>query len=574
MQTFEELNSFYLKHGLFKERKNVHVHSQTRKINWSKTVTKNEALFSSGDGSEFPSYNVLYANPVSSLVANYEGEISRLFHLVLSLLATFISPIMRIAHPLTRRGPSSGFLEELAGLQRRSAYYRRILAAHIVTESGVRKRVLKVLYEFLKADADAVAKIFGDKVFVFGTRDFEYVWEDACIQVLGARRDSTLLAQPKAFNFGDIRVNTSSQRVDGIIVPDSGEPEKHVIIDAKYYTQDLDDNTLTFPISDIIKQFAYAVSAEATLDPHSILNVLILPSVSDDPGRKISSIQLEHEGTRLARTGLVSVYTIAPKRLFDHYLDREIDQHLRKAILSDQEQFDFEHQIENTPLLSVPADMINRVYFEGEDIIFSRLIDGHKVRISSIDGLHQSVPQGLTIIIAGIEYNSLEESPLLFASADGSLIHWAMQSRLASNDKKQKLFIATQYVELAKRHDIHVLITGKKLAFLFSLSELRSQFKRAGKEKKHDSSYTNLYLNRLGDESHGVFVKNSDTRPYITLVNPNKWTEVEAHAPPLTDIGFDGIAAMTKAMSPRSELTGGVKRESAVPHYRKIIGRH
>lgn len=334
MRTFEELNSYYIKFGVYKERKNVHISSETCQTNWPKTIIKNQALFSNIPDQNTLLQSVLYAEPIITTYNSYEGEVSRLFRNVLALLATFISPIMRIRHPLELRTSIDKISDSVSKIFDKSVYYRRILRAHISAEAGARKRLLKVLYNFLSSDSDELARIFGRRIFVFGTQNFELIWEDACLSVIGAQRGNKDLAQPRVSS-GTVKIGF--QRTDGIIYPNN-EINKVAIVDAKYYAA-YEAEPISLPVGDVMKQFGYSVSARATWPRHMIQNFMIFPHSSDAAERVIivGTINLEKYGVLVKDFDPIVLLKVKPSEVFSYYIKKSINYWLKNFVISNDD---------------------------------------------------------------------------------------------------------------------------------------------------------------------------------------------------------------------------------------------
>lgn len=321
--SFLELNGYYKQFGLFKERYRSDVTASARKTNWSKTLQRNETVFSSHHLGSASVTSALYSKPISVTSFEHEGQISRLFALVTSILATHLAPILRMSHPLALGASLDQAITELKQVVKQSKVYCRLLRAKAEGESGPRKRALTVLFTLLKDDAVALKTLVSRKAFVFGIRDFEYVWEEACLTSLGAERNSRALAQPKMQCLTEIEVSISSQRADGIVV--SLDPHlPSLIVDAKYYTPR--DEKVRFSSADLMKQFGYGLSARSTFERASIGNALMLPG---KPGRSrctlMGKVRLELDDSVLSDVDDVHVLQIDHNVVFCAYMDNTAD---------------------------------------------------------------------------------------------------------------------------------------------------------------------------------------------------------------------------------------------------------
>jgi LlaJI restriction endonuclease. len=317
MRTFEELNSYYLSFGMFKERRIADVVSQTSNVNWSKTLSRNDVVFSRifVDGLD-NSFSAIYSNPVTSRHVGFYGKISGLFSSVLSLLATFIAPILNYSHPLAKSSNIDTLISEVKSALDRRSYYKKILSAHIASESGCRKRILRVLYSFLASDVDGISAILGKRTFIFGTSDFENIWEDACVSFFGGVRDSSMLAQPTLRS--DYGGSVSTQRIDGLVMPEN-EGYLTTILDAKYY--DTSDAKLpSFPLHDIMKQYGYSVSLGASLPKDKIRSCFVIPWTRARKYDVLGEIGLEKDD--LPAPGVPSILIVGcnPDLVFRSYV--------------------------------------------------------------------------------------------------------------------------------------------------------------------------------------------------------------------------------------------------------------
>jgi hypothetical protein len=218
-------------------------------------------------------------------------------------------------------------MTELNRVIRQAKVYSRLLRAKAESESGPRKRALTVLFTLLKDDAAVLKALVSRKPFVFGTQDFEYVWEEACLAAVGAERNSKVLAQPRMQSLTGVDVSISSQRADGILV--SNDPTRpSLIVDAKYYTPR--DEKLRFSSADLMKQFGYALSARSTFERKNIANALMLPGVEHNGGQchLLGKVRLEMDGEGLSDVDDVHVLQVNQKAVFDAYMDGAADPRL------------------------------------------------------------------------------------------------------------------------------------------------------------------------------------------------------------------------------------------------------
>ncbi len=330
--TFQELNSYYTQYGIYKELFDVDATASRQKVNWAKTIKKNKSIVSdlSAYGHGFTS--VIYSTPVSVISSEVDGDIAHMFEVVLSLLATHLAPVLSINHPMASTGGALVKVHaEIERVVSRANYYSRLLTQRGEAASGPRKRVLTALFDILRNDGSMLKGLLGSRPLIFGTADFEYVWEEACLTALGAERNSKLLAQPRMQTTTNIDVFVSSQRVDGIIVSDNPDYAS-IIVDAKYYVSRADQ--IRFSSVDIMKQFGYALSARSSFERDEIGNALLLPGEVNQVEicRSLGEVRLEMDGAALQDVDDVHVLLLNPTNVVDAYLKGSRDLNLLTAV--------------------------------------------------------------------------------------------------------------------------------------------------------------------------------------------------------------------------------------------------
>lgn len=330
MQTFNELNQYFTKFGIFKERRLSEASNDKARVNWSKTVNRNDMVmaFVKIDGIEVEVPTIFYPDPVRQIRSEFIGDVGDLFKKVLTVLATFIGPILRIRHPLEIQGNYDHLSDLLNSISSRTDFYRRLLYRHISIESGSRRRVLKVLYEFLfSGNCDHLAKIVKTS-FTFGVTKFDRIWEDACVSTIADRPKSPLLAQPVLFKAGEKR-RIGKQIIDGIIWD---SPKRMIIVDAKNF----DPSGLG--TQDVMKQFAYHLSARRDEVDH-VGNAMLFPHFDGqtEPVR-YGAIKLEFDESEIPAAGEIALIQLDAGAILRSYVSRTKASDLRSVIV----QFTFD----------------------------------------------------------------------------------------------------------------------------------------------------------------------------------------------------------------------------------------
>ena len=335
MRTFDSLDYYFQKYGIFKEKLAVFAKEDRGRINWARTIQDMMPVHvtSQTDGGisrlASASESVFYPFPIQHSMSQQDGIISLIFRSVLTLLATIITPLLERPHPLCLRMGQDSITALLLQIQERRPYYTRIVAQQISREFGHRRTVLSSLLAFLRAEASVLDGAIRNKAFAFGVKRFSSIWEDACVRAVGGERGSHQLAKitwrPRHGKGGDYQ-----SRIDAKI--SSGDGSHVTLVDAKYYlVNDLEidglENVEKFiPSYDIVKQFgyvlAYHMGTSSSLD--IIDSAFICPQPSKSNYTYIGKISYEHfsDAKLVDKVYLcpINVYGIDPKYLFDAYI--------------------------------------------------------------------------------------------------------------------------------------------------------------------------------------------------------------------------------------------------------------
>lgn len=341
IQTFEYLNDFFKKYGPYKQRYKIYKNIDNKKINWSKTISNNMLVYNNLNEIIDKNYSIFYTDHVSNSFVDYDNHLSYLFDQIFTLLATFLSPILRFPfHPYISNSSLNVLLSKVNIIFQKSSFYKNILKKVILLENGDRKRVLKVLYNFLNND-DSSLFILKDKVFVFGTDNFEMIWEDACIYVSGAKRNHDDMSQPFVKNKISEKMNifVTNQRLDGFLENYNDSDEVGItIIDAKYYFEK-DKEGIRFSSTDIMKQYGYSHSFKWKFN--NIKNIFLIPNNETESKtfKFECEIFLGNDEKRNNEIESIKVFSVNPNYIFDKYIKREKCENL-EIILKDLLIFD------------------------------------------------------------------------------------------------------------------------------------------------------------------------------------------------------------------------------------------
>ncbi len=511
IKTFEELNAYYLKNGIYQERKRVTVKSNVKKINWPKTIHRNVAVFSNSSETRIPQYSVIYPTPTSIASTNFDGEATRLFKTVLSLLATFLAPILRFNHPLEQPRNISHIIDEISNTLKRSSYYKRVLHRHIVSETGARRRIMKVLYRFTSADSDGIARIFGNKVFVFGTKNFEYVWEDAINQCLGAERESKVLAQPQPTTSNPRQFSISNQRADGVIMPSERRPDL-VIIDAKYYLPKEGKQSFSLPVGDAMKQFGYGVSARDFIGRERVKNFLIFPLKCDSSNlaEDYGDIALIRNGCTLADVDPIRTRAFHPHAVFETYLNRTVN----TALLASLSELD---PVQPSQL---PYDWSDRGLYLPDILRLSASRDGRD-GIFDLDLLSEAKAKSITLF--GETFVLDEPERLFFRSTTSDrLLYPLFNTKSTVYTGKSKIHIRKEVLDSEWTDRIHmVLFAGAGQSILISAAALKPYRRRMKEEHRNSSSHYVFYLNCSTNEFAEILLKSVGAKAVMKLPMKN-----------------------------------------------------
>jgi len=355
MQTFDILSAYENRHGIFKERNPASsLHKGTR-IDWSRTISSTLAVYSrqistsskrdngGGPRKTISSASVFYPTPFHHSTTSEEGIVSTIFENVLFLLHSILSPLMRSGPQLNPKSP-----EVLARIfddvhQKRS-YYTRILIQHLPKEFGERRLVISSLISFLRSDPSFLYKTFHSRSFAFGLPNFSSLWESACIRVFNGKRDPACLAKI-SWTPPDGESYFYNQRIDAKVADESDE--NVIILDAKYYNIPRvakTDPEKIYPLTDVVKQFGYAISYHfGTNSPMRNIHSIFVSPKAECPTTGISylgklSIVAENSNSQWADINPIKAFGVNPKHLFDFYLSGRKNYDWLGFVKADHEQ--------------------------------------------------------------------------------------------------------------------------------------------------------------------------------------------------------------------------------------------
>ncbi|MCK1997039.1 LlaJI family restriction endonuclease [Psychrobacillus psychrodurans] len=166
--------------------------------------------------------------------------------------------------------------------------------------------------------------------FIYGTRDFEYIWEDACKKLL-QHEDSIQMPFNvwKSYEFSFIHQNKKQKLIPDILSEQNElrNRQAFILADAKYYKIIFDGINRkisdTPGIGDTLKQFMYEEAIrQARTDIKEIYNILLFPANLDILAQVVGEVSIEFENTALQYLPYkpVQLVMLNAKVIFDKYL--------------------------------------------------------------------------------------------------------------------------------------------------------------------------------------------------------------------------------------------------------------
>lgn len=274
------LQAYFERRGVYKRSALESVRSNNQKIDWKKTVQKNDVYL---DG-----WSAFYPQPYTKNSFQTENIISNVFKSVLSYLATkyaskdtgsFINAECRTYLSFERLTDQS------------SMYCTHIKLELIQTFNSEDILMLQILHDYIEKSKNFRLKGLNE-VRLYGTNGFHNVWEYICSGIFNNQYKELKnnFAQPRWL------INNQLLEKRGEFTPDVllSVGDSLIILDAKYYYP-IPKNICG--VSDVAKQLLYSQIAKSD----SVKNIFLFPS--DD-----SSVSMEY-------LGYVSIYDDNDKEL-------------------------------------------------------------------------------------------------------------------------------------------------------------------------------------------------------------------------------------------------------------------
>ncbi|MBQ8459933.1 LlaJI family restriction endonuclease [bacterium] len=292
----------YLENGTYRNSRNITEINGSGEILWEKTVNETYAIISRSK----PYYTEL---ETIKTINDNSDFIKRLYECVLTtisknieendLLELFDIPKLELSEEkLTNFGDKEYVLYKIE--------------QELRVEFNTRKQmILKLLYAYIAKQS--YSNTVGYNISMFGTNNFNLVWEDVCKKVLNNMLDTKLKNLPivleskyQADQYNDKTLKLIidkplwSEAIDTKNI-ETFEPDlvtikddKFIILDAKYYCPKFENNQITRQpgIESITKQYMYQLSFKSFIEEHNLCvkNCFLYPSddISDFNKNKYS----------------------------------------------------------------------------------------------------------------------------------------------------------------------------------------------------------------------------------------------------------------------------------------------
>ncbi|RUL53951.1 LlaJI family restriction endonuclease [Lysinibacillus antri] len=172
-----------------------------------------------------------------------------------------------------------------------------------------------------------------NEVFIYGTKEFEYVWEDICKKIFKHKLDPAMPNNVwKSYDYRFLR-----HELKQTLIPDIVLEEKDlygtgslILADAKYYNIKFSANNKTIinkpGIGDVLKQFMYERALLQSKDHiNKVFNILLFPTLSSDFINIIGEVSIEHPGLKNEKVFLeykpIQLVTLSTDIMFEKYLN-------------------------------------------------------------------------------------------------------------------------------------------------------------------------------------------------------------------------------------------------------------
>lgn len=303
----------YLIHGLYTNEKRIYKLNGRNEINWDKTINEIQPIISHNK----PFYLNYYTYEST---IDEEGFFRQLHKLVIN----------RCSEKLKSLG-----LTEYVGFQPLELDINQdlfgppeYLLSRIENELSVqyitrKQLVLKAMYYFISKEWFSPG---GINIGLFGTRNFNMVWEKVCSYVLNDQSDifNDNIDAPEWFSKSGRIHRTAPIKPDIITIEEVKGNKLFVIADAKYYNINLSGNSLRDNpgVGDVVKQYVYQMAFSSFLSSKNfdeIRNVFLFPCDSDMDCDYIGKVSIEFFNNE----GLEDIMLIKlpAKTMFENYIN-------------------------------------------------------------------------------------------------------------------------------------------------------------------------------------------------------------------------------------------------------------
>ena len=264
----------FLTNGYYFEKEVVYTKSTNGKVNWTKTVRQVKPLFQDE--------GIFYQEFITRKIKHNEDELISQIHQY--CVWESFSKIGWLFSSFVPLKPNLRFNRNL------------FLSIIKIKRSQTFNEKTMLLFNCMIDIIEFLGKSCDSKNFIYGTNEFEYIWESMIDSAFG-EKDKTKYyphcyweIDGKEYSSDQLEFKQSALRPDTIMVTDKGtENQKTFVLDSKYYRYGESRQLNHLPMSgSIIKQIAYAEYIEKEENEgrlkksKSIYNAFIMPYESKD----------------------------------------------------------------------------------------------------------------------------------------------------------------------------------------------------------------------------------------------------------------------------------------------------
>lgn len=322
----------YIEHGVYMNTVHSFEINGPGEINWDKTINESFTFISRN--------KPYYLEIVTKKKSNNEQDIIRRIHLCVITLCSkqlIDSSLDELFDDLLVQDFYEEQLEDIANMD--EILY--ILEKELSVQFNTRKQfLLKTLYTYISKE---MHQSQDHELMLFGSNNFNLVWEDVCKQILGDQREVQLKNLPITIDNDDQSLKLkdliekpiwelegNEYKGLGSLIPDvlviSREEEKFIfnIFDAKYYQIRYSNGVITNQpgIGDVTKQYLYQQAYKSIIhDDVEFRNYFLMPSIS------LESIRLGEVKTLMMLSELelvpIQVISLSAISVYNLYLRNE-----------------------------------------------------------------------------------------------------------------------------------------------------------------------------------------------------------------------------------------------------------